>query len=187
MIMSTVIDDFSSGIDDVTIKSGLNLKYQSGTMLGGGRSTHLITIFNPQNQPAHLDITNGYLNLSVGAEQYLRLEVTYGVQPDGSGDGINVPLTDSGVGDFSSMGSAFRTNFRFRDNMLINFNIVVYTASGWASYGENLPVPPSAPNHIDFPFERFKTFTQADFSKVTAVFFGFQTLADFVIDSIEII
>jgi hypothetical protein len=156
-------------------------------MLGAGRFTQLVMGLNFQNQPAHLDITKGYLNLSVGAEQYVRLEVGYGVQPDGSGGGKTVPLTDSGVGDFSSMGSAFRMNFRSSDNMLINFNIVVFTASGWASYGENITVRPFSPSHIDFPFERFTSFTNPDFSKVSALVFVFQTWADFVIDSIEII
>jgi hypothetical protein len=187
MIMATVLDDFSSGPHDVTIHSLSDLNYQAGTMLGGGRFTQLIMGLNPQNQPAHLDITEGFLNLSVGAGQYLRLEVGYGFQPDGSGGGTSVPLTDSGVGDFSSMGRAFRTNFRFSDNMLINFNIVVYTASGWVSYGENITVAPFSPSHIDFPFERFTGPTNGDFSKVSVVVFIFQTWADFVIDSIEII
>lgn len=185
--MATVLDDFSSGPHDVTINSGSDLNYQAGSMLGGGRFTHLIMGLNPQNQPAHLDITQGFLNLSIGAAQYLRLEVGYGFQPDGSGGGTTVPLTDSGVGNFSSMGSVFRTNFRFSDNMLINFNIVVFTANGWASNGENISVPPFSPSSIDFPFDRFTGPTQPDFSKVNALVFIFQTWADFVIDSIEII
>lgn len=185
--MSTVLDNFSSGSHNVTIQSGLDLNYQAGTMVGGGRFTQLIMGLNPQNQPAHLDIKDGCLNLSVGAAQYIRLEVGYGYQPDGSGGGKTVPLTDSGVGDFSSMGSAFRTNFRFSDNMLINFNISVLTASGWVSYGDNFVVPPFSPKSIDFPFERFKDQTNADFSKVSTFVLGFQTWADFVIDSIEIV
>jgi hypothetical protein len=135
--MSTVLDDFSSGSYVIpSLNSGSDLNYQAGTMLGGGRYTQLIMGLNPQNQPAHFDIKDGFLNLSVGAAQYLRLEVGYGYQPDGSGGGKTVPFTEIGVGDFASMGSAFRTNFRFSDNMLINFNIVVFTANGWASYGE---------------------------------------------------
>ena len=89
--MATVIDDFSSGSHDVTIYSGTDLNYQAGTMLGGGRFTQLIVGLQPQNQPAHFDITNGYLNLSIGAEQYLRLEVGYGIQPDSSGGGGTRP------------------------------------------------------------------------------------------------
>jgi hypothetical protein len=186
MIMATVLDDFSSGSHNVTIQSGLDLNYQAGTMLGGGRFTQLIMGLNPQNQPAHLDITQGFLNLSVGAAQYIRLEVGYGYQPDGNGGGKTVPLIDSGVGDFASMGTAFRTNFRFSDNMLINFNIVVLTASGWVSYGENISVAPFSPKHIDFPFEKFVS-ANGDFSKVSTFVLAFQTWADIVIDSIEIV
>lgn len=185
--MTTFIDDFSSGPHDVTIHSGSELNYQAGTMLGGGRFTKLIVGPNPQNQPAHLDVTNGSLNLSTGAEQSLRLEIGYGYQPDGSGGGMQVPLTNSGVGDFNSIGNAFRTNFRFSDNMLINFNIVVFTPSGWTSDGENVSVPPSSPTHIDFPFNRFTGPGGSDFGRVNFLVFIFQTSADFVIDSLEIV
>lgn len=185
--MATLIDDFSSGPHDVTIQSDSDLNYQAGTMFGGGRFTQLIVGLNSQNQPAHLDITNGSLNLSTGAEQYLRLEIGYGYQPDGSGGGMQVPLTDSGIGDFASIGNAFRTNFRFSDNMLINFNIVVFTPSGWTSYGENVNVPPSSPSHIEFSFDRFTGPGGSDFGRVNFLVFVFQTSADFVIDSIEIV
>ena len=187
MIMSTLIDDFTSGSHDVTIQSGVELNYQTGSMLGGGRYTQLIVANNPQNQPAHLDITNGFFNLSVGAMQYLRLELGYPYEPDGSGGGRPLSFIDQGVGDFLSMGTAFRTKFRFSDLMPINYNILVFTASGWTIYGENISAPPFVPSHFDFPFARFTGPGGSDFSRVSIIVFIFQTWADFVIDSFEIV
>jgi hypothetical protein len=185
--MTILIDDFKTGPHDITILSGVDLSYQTGSMLGGGRFTQLIVAQNPQNQPAHLDITKGYLNLSLGAMQYLRVELGYPYEPDGSGGGRTLSFIDQGMGDFSSMGSAFRTSFRSSDLMLINYNIVAYTAGGWAAYGENISAPPFTRSHFDFPFEKFIGPGTPDFSKVSIVVFIFQTFADFVIDSFEIV
>jgi len=177
-----VIDDFGDVPHEVTLLSGVESNHQTGTMLGGGRYTGLIVGLNPRNQPAHLDTGTGYLNLSVGAEQYLRLEVGYGVAPAST-------LVESGSGDFLALGNVFRTRFRFSDNMIINFNIVVFTETGWVSYGENIGVAPFSPRNIDFPFDKFVGFgpSPADFSKVGAIVYVFQSWADFVIDSFEIV
>lgn len=182
--MARIIDDFSTGAYDVTIKSGYNLNYQEGEgILGGYRYTGLQVAVNPQEQPAHLDINKDCLNLSIGASQYVRLEVGYGYQKDGS----IALLHEKGIGDFKSMGDAFKLNFRFSDTMLINFNIVVFTATGWAQFGQNYSLPASSTSSIEAPFAQFGSPTQADFSRVGVVLFVFQTLADSVIDSIEII
>jgi hypothetical protein len=185
--MATIIDDFNTGPHDITISSGADLAYQAGSMLGGGRFTQLIVAQNPQNQPAHLDIAKGFLNLSLGAMQYLRVELGYPYEPDGSGGGRTLSFIDQGVGDFRSMGTAFRTSFRFSDLMPINYNIVVSTASGWASYGENISAAPFVQTHFDFPFDKFTGPSAPDFGRVSIVVFIFQTWADFVIDSFEIV
>jgi hypothetical protein len=181
--VSTVIDDFSSGPYEVTIRSGVDLSYQAGTMLGGGRYSQLIVAGNPQNQPAYFDIANDCLNLSVGAMQYLRLELGYPYQLDGSPRSF----VDLGLGDFQSMGTAFRTTFRSSDLMIINYNIIAFTAGGWTQYGENISAPPFVPSHFDFPFAAFTGPGGNDFSQVGIVVFIFQTWADFVIDSFEIV
>ncbi len=50
--MPMIIDDFSSGIYDVTLKNGGDFNYQTGkSMVGGYRYTALIVGMNPQDQP----------------------------------------------------------------------------------------------------------------------------------------
>lgn len=186
--MATVIDDFTSGTYGVTIEKGNDLNHQAGSMLGGGRFTQLAVALNPQNQPAHIDITDGCLNLSVGAMQSVRLELGYPFQMD-SGDGKqghHLSFVDLGCGDFRSMGSAFRTKFRSGINVTVNFNIVVHTATGIGQYGENFNLSIGETNNIDFPFEKFVGNSPLDFSKVAVVVFIFQTWGDFVVDSFEI-
>lgn len=185
--MTTLIDDFSSGLYDITTYSGVVDSCQTGAMLGNGRSTRLIIADNPHNQPAHLDIAGGFLNLSVGARQYLRFEIGYPYEPDGTAIGRPLSFIDLGQGNFQALGSAFRTTFCFSDLIPINYNMIVFTASGSASYGENISPNPYAPAHFDFPFSKFTGPGASDFGRVRSVVFIFQTWADFVIDSIEIV
>ena len=187
--MSTLIDDFSSGPHSVTLHSGSDLNYQSGGMLGGGRWTQLGVAVNLRNQPLHLDTGSGYLNLSVGPEQYVRLEIGYGWLPDGMGGGTPAPLSEGGFGDFLALGSAIRTRFNSADLVAINFNIVAYTATGWGLYGENVVGHPFSPSSFDFPFASFagNLPPAPDFSRVGFLVFVFQTWSDFVIDAIEIV
>lgn len=184
--MARIIDDFSTGTYDVTIKNGSDLNYQKGeSILGGQRYTVLTVGLNPQEQSAHLDITNGNLNLSVGVLQYLRLDVVYGLEQDVAG----TTLIQKGAGDFKAMGSAFKVNFRFTDTMPLNLNIVIYTEAGYASYSSSIGESAFSPNPRSFQvkFDQFQNADQADFSKVGGVHFVFDSWADFVIDSIEIV
>lgn len=191
--MPTTIDDFSTGTHDITLRPpatpSSNLHYQSGSMLGGGRWTQLGIGFNLRSQPVHLDVGSGFLNLSVGPEQYIRLEVGYGFLPDGAGGGIPTPLVDQGVGDFLSMGNAIRTMFHSADLLSINYNIVVWTATGWASHGANVTGHPFTPSQVDFPLAEFTTNgdLKPDLSRVHYMLLVFQTHSDFVLDAIEIV
>ena len=193
MIVPAIIDDFSVPTPAVTLPSdvtGLTTGpvYTAGAeILGGGRRTTFTINLNPYATPAHLDISEGFVKLSTGVGQFLGFDVIYGLAEDGR----LRSLSDSGVGDFLSLGSTFRTNFTVGDdeNVFINYNIVVWTASGWVIYGDNIEPRAFGPTTVDFPFESFRsnTGTPPDFSAVSIVLFRFQTWADFVIDSFEIV
>ena len=154
---TTMIDDFTSGADaiDFPFGPGIDSRYQSGAMLGGGRYSSLQIALDPRHEPARLDINpsdGGYLDLDVGPEQYIRTEIGYGWQPDGRGGHINTPLVDSGNGDFLSKGSIIRTNFHSSNTLYaINFNVLAFTATGWTQAGVNVRGSVS-PFFVDFWF-----------------------------------
>lgn len=191
--MSTTIDDFSVPTPAVTILTGsagplyTEMEPEETGILGGVRHSALGIGLNPYNVPANLDISGGCLKLSTGAGQFLTVDVAYGL----AAGGRLQPLYESGVGDFLSMGSAIRTNFKVGDgqDVTINYNIVIYTASGYAHYAENVHPRAFSPTSMDFPFERFNSHPDApaDLTAVSIILFRFQTWADFVIDSFEIV
>lgn len=187
--MPTIIDDFSVPTPAVTILSGsAGPTYREGEgILGGVRLSTLAIGLSPYGVPANLDISEGFLKLSTGVGQFLTVDVAYGILEGGR----LRPLSGSGVGDFLSMGSAIRTNFAVGDgrDININYNIVIYTASGYAHYAENIQPKAFGPTQVEFPFESFRSHPDApaDLAAVSAVLFRFQTWADFVIDSFEIV
>lgn len=194
------IDDFSSGPHALDVAPGAASTSvrgcQSGTMLGGGRDTYLHVALDPRNQPAHLDAGSGYLDVSLGAEQYAHVQVLYGYAPVNGGCAQN-PLVGTGNGDFLSMGSVIRTTFNSASTRIgwINFNVVAVSAGGWSLAATKVNDSPG-PFHVDFRFAgadpREPDFggvegQSADFSAVNFLVFGFQAGGDFVIDSFEVI
>jgi hypothetical protein len=198
--MPTFIDDFTTGADTIDIPHGpaYSIKYQDGaTILGGGRYTSLQIAGDPRHQPAHLDVnpdSPGYLNVSLGAEQYDRVEIGYGYRTDGRGGGVQAPLTASGHGNFLSMGRAIRTNFHSADSVY-GFNFVVYAALATGpAYAATNFVGGLSPFSIDFSFDgtgpvenQFKSAVTPDFTRVGFVIFIFQVWGDFVIDSFQLV
>jgi hypothetical protein len=180
--MSTLIDDFSSGPLDVTISTGADLyNDQPGTMLGGNRRTNLMIGLNAMDQPAHLDNRAGFLNLSTGVGQYLRLELLYGPNIDTENGGYK------SLGNLRKIGSALRVNFHASDNMTINFNVLMLSGGRYLQHGDNISFPPNWSPTVNFPYDiPFDVFA-GDLTDVIGVWFVFQTQADLSIDSIEII
>jgi len=179
--MASTLDDFTTGAHDVTINAGLDLAYQTGGMISGARWTQLIVALNPRNQPAHLDTGSAFFNVSAGAEQYLRVELGYGWNAlAGAGLPTGVPM------DLASLGRAIRTNFHSADQ-IVNFNVVAFSMGGWSSHGVNLSAGTN-PVSQDFEFTAFTSNgKEADFTQLTDLVFVFQTFADFVISSIEVV
>jgi len=117
------IDNFTDGPYNVTLFTGSDTNFQpsDGSLVGPGRLTHLIIgddpASNPLNQPATLDIGNGFLIVDTGARVTHRLEVFYGVDEQGNLVPLHLNLTGAGF-------TKFRVHFNTLDSGL-NFNMQV--------------------------------------------------------------
>lgn len=61
-----LIDDFTTGPDSQSVKSGTNFFQENGSMLGGDRVIQLEVIDNPLNVSLAVDISNGFNSISEG-------------------------------------------------------------------------------------------------------------------------
>ncbi len=194
--MARVIDDFATGTDALDLPPGGDFvaRCQSGTMIGGGRRLALSVPFDPREEPSHVDVGSGTLDMSLGAEQFGRIDIVYGVTSDGAGGCKQTFLTGEDA-DFRSMGSVIRTNVRSTNTLFrINFNVVVFTATGRAQAFENFAAQTTG-RAIDCRFvgepkpgERpFVLTGDADFSRVGALVFIFQNSGSLVLDSLEVL
>jgi hypothetical protein len=177
------IDDFTSGPYDVTLTGpGSDLHYEAGASISGGaRFTNVINAFDPRHTPVTLDVGSAdRLNLTVGAGQYVRLEIGYGWTAGGAQAPLGLNLTALG-------GSAFRTNFEaVSGEFALNYNILAYLAGGWSLYGENLG-PSPGPFSRDFSLANFTGPGGTDFGDVSFIVFIFQTWDDVAINSFQVV
>jgi len=180
---SLVVDNFTTGNHEVTLRSGVETHVQSGSMIGGFRQTHFLVADgagNPFNQTGTLDIRpGGPMVVDMGTRVFHRLEVYYGVGPDGAIAPLNLNL--SGF-------DRFVVNFDCSDSVL-NFNLQIFSDSGatYSTLGYNLD-PNQDPFSVDFPFASFKG--EANFSDVDLIVLIFQAgnvmgAQDFAITSLS--
>jgi len=164
------LDDFSSGPYKKRLAGGQDVATQAGTMIGGDR----LTVFSVcQAKPCGLQNPFGQagafqiraktkfappaLIYSAGYKVFPRLDVEYGA---------NTPLQLD-----LSRYDRLRITFDGSD-LVVNFNIVVFTPSGYRQTGCNLD-PSLVPVSIDFPLADFQG--KADFSNVSAIDVIFQS------------
>jgi hypothetical protein len=175
-IMAILIDDFSTGTDSFNVTTGLDNRTQTGNkIIGGQRRTILIVTENPLLQSAHLDVGSGSLNLSTGVNQPHRLEVFYGKAADPNSQ---MSLDLSGF---------HRFRFLFlSSNLLLNFNLQVFSGTDLSTAGVNLEASFNSFTH-DFLLEEFAG--NANFSAIDTIAVICQSgIAgqDYAIDSIEV-
>jgi hypothetical protein len=184
--MSFLIDDFTTGPCSISIVNGFYPQpFQAGSMVGGGRAITLNNANNARSEAAYLDVGSAnHLNLTVGAKDYVALQISYGSQPDGAPDkGKPVPL---GI-NLDQLGSAIRTNFAAANGVYaINFNVLLYTPAGWSQGSQNI-APQMDPFSFDLPFSAFGGPGGQDFSNVSFIVLLYQTWASLAIDSFEIV
>lgn len=175
-----IIDDFTSGSHAATLTSGTDRSAQSGSMLGGDRTTWL-WISSHYGHPASLGVGDGRLILSAGVFVYHRLEVAYGYNSDFG----FAPLPP----DVLSGRDRFRVNFESND-LSLNFNILVHSRSGatYSQMGKNID-PQPYPFGVDYVFSEFSVnpVNPSDIGTVVLIFqtAWFTGANDFAIRSLE--
>jgi hypothetical protein len=169
-----MIDDFSTGPYQKTLKSGSDLNTQTGSMIGGNRETSFYVCTapcgaaNPFSQSASFQVKAATktepsaLIQSAGYKVAPRLDVIYG-----STASLNL--------DLSSSYDRFRLTFDGSD-LTVNFNILVFTGTTWSQTGCNIAASTNSFT-IDFPFEYFTPApgtSGANFADLTYMDFIFQ-------------
>jgi hypothetical protein len=190
-----VLEDFSTGPYQKTLKTGHDSNTQTGKMVGGSRNTIFVSCpdagcagggvgDNPFNQPNSFQIkvktktTPSALIFNSGYRTYPVLSLGYG---------YGAPM----MIDLSASYDRIRLNFDGA-NQVINFNLLVFSSIGYSQTGCNIVAPAfMTPFTIDFPFVYFTS--GADFSAVNYMVLEFDVgggpnmEADFALTSIEAI
>lgn len=190
-----LLDDFSTGSYQKTLKTGHDTNTQTGKMVGGSRETYYLSCpdvgcagggvgDNPFDQPNSFQIkpktktTPSALIFNSGYKTYPVLSLAYG---------YGSPMTV----DLSSSYDRVRLNFNGA-NQVINFNVLMFSSSGYSQSGCNIVAPGfMTPFTIDFPFVDFTS--GADFSSVNYMVLEFDMgggpnmQADFAVTSFEAI
>jgi hypothetical protein len=175
-VAQLVLDDFSTGKYQKTLKSGTDANTQSGSMIGGNRATSFFVCppgpcgsYNVFAQPGSFQVrpktksSPSALIQSAGYKASPRLDVFYG---------STAPLNL----DLSSQYDRFRLSFDGSD-LSVNFNILVWTGGLYSQTGCNID-PSITSFTIDFPFANFtpgQGTPGADFSNLTLMDFIFQS------------
>lgn len=157
----TTIDDFQTGTYEASIRSADVLAVRAGSMLGGYRWTHLIAgdgTANPFAQAGAVQIRDGALVVSGGYKVYPRLEVFYGLGPEGV-----VPLNLN----LAALGDRLRLHFQGSDRGL-NVNIVLFSDAAYAQVGYNLDAS-DAPFTQDFALQDFGAVAGFDLTHVNYI------------------
>jgi hypothetical protein len=173
-----LLDDFSTGPYQKTIKSGTDTNFQSGSMVGGSRETTFFACipsscgtWNPFGQPSSFEVrektksTPDALIFNAGYKARSYLAVGYG---------FSAPLSL----DLASKYDRLRVTFDSADQT-VNFNIIVWSNGGalYSQTGCNLVDPGYATSFsVDFPFADFTPGSGtpgASFSDITNMEFLF--------------
>jgi hypothetical protein len=165
------LDDFSTGPYSKQLTAGQDRATQAGAMEGGERLTVFLVCdtgpcgpANPFSQVGSFEVrpandpSPSALIYSAGYKAYPRLEMHYGAV---------TPLRL----DLGTNYDRIRVNFDGSDGV-VNFNIVVFSPSGYSQIGCNLE-PIASSVSIDFPFANFQG--QADPTKIDVISFVFQS------------
>src|SRR5205814_8725541 len=120
-LLMALLDDFTTGPDSFSVPPLTNTtRYQTGSMPGGVRSTFLNNGHSPGGAAALLAIGDGNLKLTLGAEQYVRLEISYGSRQDGVHPlGLNLHLGGA---------DRIRTTIPQLAGSIVNVNVVIFSA-----------------------------------------------------------
>jgi len=172
-VAQLVLDDFSTGFYQKTLKSRTDTNTQSGSRIGGSRETTFVACspasacktVNPFGQPSSFQIraktktTPNALVFNSGYKADSYLDIGYGY---GSSMTLNL----------ASSYDRIRVSFDGADQV-VNFNLLVFSNdAGYSQTGCNLVFPGLlTPFTVDFPFSDFTP--GADFSDINYMVFLF--------------
>lgn len=109
----------------------------------------MLVQLNPHNQPLHLDIADGFLNLSVGVMARLRAEIVYGLHGYGPAPTQSLDLSLAGL-------ERFRVNFETSDRGDLGIALQAHTVDGrYSQASAQNPSPGPAPSTLDLAFKDF--------------------------------
>lgn len=172
---SLPFDDFTSGPGSFSVPPAtVATHYQAGSMLGGVRSAVLRNSVSPCGTSARLDIGSvSRLRLALDTQQYARLDVAYGIRPDGTVADLGLNLHEAGT-------DRIRATISHLDDTSVNFNILIGTPAGWSSAGKN-----ALEGQTDFLFSEFSGPAGQDFTHVRHIIFEFTVRGSLGLDSVE--
>ncbi|MGW3911478.1 hypothetical protein ACWEBX_08100 [Streptomyces sp. NPDC005070] len=172
--MPLLLDDFSTGPESFSVPPGtIETHFQAGSMLGGARSIKLHNSASPKGTPARLDVGGQRLLLTLDADQWARLDVTYGIKADGVSD-LGLNLHEGGLS-----ADRIRVTISRLDDTAVNFNLLIGTPSGWTSAGKN-----AYEGKTDFLFSEFAGPAGQDFTHVRYIVFTFTVKGSLRLDSL---
>ena len=189
--MSITIDDFQTGQllpPDLTLYTGSILTHQVGTGIihspNAAEGTRILSVLvqeNPHNQPLHLDIATGFLNLSVGVRARLRAEIVYGLH------GFAGATTES-LGLSLASFDRFRVNLETSDENC-DFPVVIQAHAEDGRYSEGAAQAPRGPNPttLDLMFKVFQGAVDLRADIISRIVWIMETTCRAAIRSIEVV
>jgi len=177
-----VIDDFTTGAYTRTLTDSTEpvLAYQGGAgILGGARNTKLTNGSDPRRTPVTLDVGSANrLNLTVGADQEVRFDLSYGYTPAGGQAPLDFDITRyrAFVLHFHAVDTSKHPSWA----LLLHSGSSYSQAGGWIDGG-------SGPFAMEIPLTSFNHFAGTDDKHVNFITLIIQSKVDVGIDSIELI
>lgn len=181
-VSPVLIDDFTTGSHTATLtaEGAVDVGFQGGAgILGGARNTKLINGVDPRATPVTLSLgTANHLNLSVGAQQHVRYELSYGYTPAGAQAPLGIDITGH---------RAFVVKFAAAASPSLGLLAVqVHSGASYSQWGDHLTGGPD-PFEVEIPLTAFVHAAGTDDTHVNFITFIFQTRVDMAIDSITLV
>lgn len=159
-----MLDNFSDGNSLITLQSGTQTTNTAASVPGGYRYENLTVGANLYGLNASAGTQGGAYTLNNDAGVYGYSYLGYGYGPNGVPTNMNF--------DLLSHGNTLQFDFAQIDPVL-NFNVVIFTSTSYASYGINLGANQNGPT-LNVPLSSFSYVgTAPDFHHVEEIYIEF--------------
>jgi hypothetical protein len=147
-----LFDDFTTGADSfIVAPAGQETRTQAGSMLGNRRMTR---IQNPSADGglAQADIAHGSLGLTLGADHDAELEIGYGWDVEGAGEGLALNLQEGGA-------DRIRVTISHVGGLGVNLDVIIHTPRRMSAAGAFVGPGPTEIRFTDFAGNEVPDFT----------------------------